>query len=294
MLTRAIPSYALDSPKSGGGDSMKPINLTIVMPTYNRAELLRENVSSLLKSNYSFELLIVDDGSTDETEKVVKSFNDTRITYYKHPVNCGYPKSLNDGITHAKNSQIFLCEDDAFVLNTDYFFSILISEMDRNTIVATRILANGKEIKSSPIDVLKRFFAAPLVKEIYNYHGNKRKIVESCSNSFGFNRDEISTRFEELDYVGNVFRIESDFQIRARKKGARIVYNPKLVIDHKHHRTGGLRVHDSEKFLHQCMVNHITFLKKYYSTWNIYMYILLKFLAHPAKWRTIMGFLERD
>lgn len=267
---------------------MKPINLTIVMPTYNRAELLRENVSSLLKSNYGFELLIIDDGSTDETERVVKSFNDPHITYYRQSVNCGYAKSLNNGIERAKNSQILLCEDDIFILNPDKFFEILISEMDHKTIVATHLLANGKEIKPNPVERLKSYFAASLAKEIYSYNGYKRRIVKFCNNCFGFNRDEISTRFDASDYSGNFFRIESDFQIRALKEGANIVYNPKLVVDHRRYIRGGLRVRDANIFLYQCMVNHITFLRKHYSTWNIYMYILLKLLAHPSKWSIIM------
>jgi len=271
---------------------MKPINLTIAMPTYNRAELLRENIGSLLKSKHDFELLIIDDGSTDDTESVVKSFSDPRITYYRHSVNCGYAKSLNDGIERAKNSQIFLCEDDAFILNPDKFFEILISEMDHRTIVATHLLVNGKETKPNLVKRLKRYFAAPLAKEVYCYNGHKRRTVKFCNNCFGFNRDKITTRFEESDYIGNFFRIESDFQIRALKKGANIVYNPKLVIDHRRYVSGGLRVRDVDTFFYQCMVNHITFLRRHYLTWNIYMNLLLKLLTHPTKWSIVKKALK--
>jgi glycosyltransferase involved in cell wall biosynthesis len=52
---------------------MRPINLTIVMATYNRADLLRKNIDLLLSSSYAFELLVIDDGSTDRTEKTVRS-----------------------------------------------------------------------------------------------------------------------------------------------------------------------------------------------------------------------------
>jgi len=271
---------------------MEPISLTIVIPTYNRAEMLRENITSLLKSDYAFELLIIDDGSKDETEKVVKSSEDPRITYYKHPLNCGYAKSMNEGIRHAKNSQIFLCEDDAFILSPDEFFETLLSEMGYKKIVATHLLANGKEIKPTLIERFKRFFAELFAREVYVYNGHKRKIVKFCNACLFFNRDEINTRFEESDYMGNAFRIETDFQIRARKEGAKIIYNPRLVINHKRYSTGGHRVRDENKFFYQCMVNHITFLRKHYSRWNIYIYTLLKFLAHPKKWSTIMRVLK--
>jgi len=266
---------------------MKPTSLTIVMPTYNRAELLRENVSFLLRSNCAFELLIIDDGSTDETERVVKSFNDQRITYYKHQRNYGYARSLNDGIYRAKNSRILLCEDDVFILNLDEFVKILISEMDDKTIVATHVLKNGEEIKPNLVERFRQYFAEPLAKEIYSYNGHSRRLAKFCNNCFGFNREEIGTRFEESDYRGNSFRIESDFQVRARKEGAKIVYNPKLVVDHKRCVKGGLRINDSNEFLYQCMTNHITFLRKHFSQWNIFMYVMLSVLARPTRWYVV-------
>lgn len=263
---------------------MKPINLTIIMPTYNRAKLLRENIKSLLKSDYSFELLIINDGSSDETEEVVKSFRDPRIVYRRHPFRCGYAKSLNEGIERSRNSRVLLLEDDAFILNPDVFLETLLHEKGYKQIVATHLLSKGKEIKLNLLERSKRFFAEPLAGEIYLYNGRKRKIVRFCNACCSFNKEEIKTRFEESDYFGNAFRVESDFQIRARKEGAAITYDPKLLVDHRRYSTGGHRVHDKDEYLYQCMVNHMIFSKKHYSIWNIFIYVLLKLLAHPTKW----------
>lgn len=269
------------------------MNLTIVMPTFNRAELLRENLDSILKLGDSFELLVVDDGSNDKTEEIVQSFGDPRVSYYKHRSNKGYARSLNDGIERAQNSRIFICEDDAFII-CSRFLEILLAEMCGNTIVATRLIAEGKEVRSNLVKRVQLFFAVPLAKEIVNYNGNERKNVDFCNNCFGFNRDEIETRFDESNYVGNVFRIESDFQIRARRRGARIIYNPELLINHKRHSSGGLRVPEPDRFLFQCMVNHMVFLRRHYSGWSIYAYLLLKFLVHPTKWRVIRKAIQHD
>jgi len=262
---------------------MKPINLTIVMTTYNRAELLRENIEHLLTSNYFFELLIIDDHSKDATEEVVKSFNDPRITYYRNPYNRGYPVSLNEGIQRAGNPNILFCEDDAFIVNPDGFFRILMSEISYKTIIATHLLLDGKEKKTTLVQKIKNFFAESLAGEVYCHNGRERRIVKFCNNCFCFNKTEISTRFNTSSYKGKVLRIESDFQIRARKEGARIVYNPKLVIDHRHYSSGGLRVHDRDELLYQRIVSHLSFLKLHYSIWNLYAYALLGFLGHPNK-----------
>lgn len=273
--------------ESAEENQMKQIELSIIIPTYNRAALLQSNIANILKSIYAFELLIVDDASQDETRQVIESFGDPRITYLKHDSNFGQSKSLNDGIDSARNSKIMVCEDDAFILNPDRFFRILLSELQQEMIVGTHLLVNGKENKSDYMGKIARFFAEPLSKEVYLCNGNKRRIVNYCNACFAFNRDSIKVRFEECDYVRNNYRFESDFQLRARREGAHIVYDPKLKIDHRHHITGGNRVGSRNRFLFLSTLNHMIFLGKFYSTWNIYFYLFLRFLAHPKGWRIL-------
>jgi len=55
---------------------------SIIIPTYNRSEKLKNTITSVLNQTFEdFELLIMDDGSTDDTEDIVNSFNDSRIIY---------------------------------------------------------------------------------------------------------------------------------------------------------------------------------------------------------------------
>ena len=72
--------------------------VSIVTCTYNRAHLLPRAIRSVLNQTYqNFELIIVDDGSIDNTEKVVKSFEDKRIIYHKHEMNKGVLAARNTG-----------------------------------------------------------------------------------------------------------------------------------------------------------------------------------------------------
>ena len=58
--------------------------ISIVMPTYNRAQLIGETVKSIQRQTYSnWELIIVDDGSDDNTEEIISGINDSRIQFYK-------------------------------------------------------------------------------------------------------------------------------------------------------------------------------------------------------------------
>jgi glycosyltransferase involved in cell wall biosynthesis len=91
---------------------------TIVVPSYNRANFIAKTINSVLNQTYAnFELIIVDDGSTDTTESIVKSFTDYRISYYK-TINSERGAARNYGIKKAKGDYItFLDSDDILYPN---------------------------------------------------------------------------------------------------------------------------------------------------------------------------------
>lgn len=101
-------------------------NVTIIIATYNRCELLKEAIESVLMQTYhDFELIVIDDGSTDDSNKMVASINDPRITYL-YQENHGRSHARNRGLQLAKGKYIgFLDSDDLFLpdklqLQVDY------------------------------------------------------------------------------------------------------------------------------------------------------------------------------
>lgn len=91
--------------------------LTILIPTYNCARYILECVNSLLVQDYTdFELLIIDDGSTDDTEEIINAIKDKRIVYLKNSVNIGIVATLNKGLKLAKGKYIARMDADDVVL----------------------------------------------------------------------------------------------------------------------------------------------------------------------------------
>jgi glycosyltransferase involved in cell wall biosynthesis len=88
--------------------------VTVVMPAYNRADLIADSIQSVLDQTYqNWELVIADDGSTDGTQKVVSNFTDPRIQYHRFEHNGGFGTARNRGIKLAKGLLIaFLDSDD--------------------------------------------------------------------------------------------------------------------------------------------------------------------------------------
>ena len=90
-----------------------PARVSVVIPTRNRAELLPRAVGSVLAQTWTdFELLIVDDHSTDETPAAIARFADERIRSFRHERNIGQSKALNTGIEHARGEYVAFLDDD--------------------------------------------------------------------------------------------------------------------------------------------------------------------------------------
>jgi len=90
--------------------------VSIIIPTYNRAGFLKEAIKSVLAQTYkNIEVIVVDDGSTDNTPKLVKQFTDKRIIYLRQE-NKGASSARNKGIESARGNYIaFLDSDDIWL-----------------------------------------------------------------------------------------------------------------------------------------------------------------------------------
>jgi glycosyltransferase involved in cell wall biosynthesis len=96
---------------------MEPL-ISVIIPTYNRANTISRALNSVLHQTYSnIEIIIIDDGSSDNTEEILNNFKDNRIII-KKSMNRGAPAARNMGIRIAKGDFIaFLDSDDEWMLN---------------------------------------------------------------------------------------------------------------------------------------------------------------------------------
>ncbi len=91
------------------------ILFTVIVPTFNRAHMIVETINSVLAQDYPFfELIIVDDGSTDNTEEIVKALRDDRIVYHKkkHEERA---VARNTGFQMAKGDFVTLLDSDDYL-----------------------------------------------------------------------------------------------------------------------------------------------------------------------------------
>jgi len=124
--------------------------VSIILPTYNGGTYIARAINSVIAQTYQqWELLIIDDGATDDTETVVQNFlSDSRIKYLKNAHNLGIQKTLNRGLREAKGEYVARIDDDDRWVDDEkvekqvYFFE----KHPEHVLVGTgTILVNEKE-----------------------------------------------------------------------------------------------------------------------------------------------------
>lgn len=110
--------------------------VSVLMPVYNCENYILEAVESILQQTYSnFELLLIDDCSTDATVDKIKSLNDDRIQLIIKPKNSGYTNSLNYGLQIAKGKYIARMDGDDISLPTRFEKQVAFLEANEDVVV---------------------------------------------------------------------------------------------------------------------------------------------------------------
>jgi glycosyltransferase involved in cell wall biosynthesis len=135
---------------------MNPV-VTVLMPVYNAEKYLREAIESILSQTLqNIEFLIIDDGSTDSSIEIIKSYNDNRIRFVQNEQNFGITYSLNRGIQLASTELIARMDADDIShptrLEKQYMYAQKYPEIALISSWIRRINSDGKFEKISGLD----------------------------------------------------------------------------------------------------------------------------------------------
>jgi glycosyltransferase involved in cell wall biosynthesis len=148
--------------------------VTVLMAVYNGQKCIRPTIESILNQTFTdFEFLIVNDGSSDRTAEIIKSYKDPRITLFNNDMNLGQTKSLNVGLKLARGK--YVARTDAGDVSLPERLLKQVKYVDSNPEVsvlgtsAFRYDGNSKIIDivhmpTAPQAMLQRiFFASPVI-----------------------------------------------------------------------------------------------------------------------------------
>ncbi|MGI8511570.1 MAG: glycosyltransferase family 2 protein [Solirubrobacteraceae bacterium] len=224
----------------GGGPHQA---ISIVLPTYNRAAALRENLGGFLAVEGIKEIVVVDDGSVDDTTAVLATHDDPRLHVVALERSGGQPRARNTGVDAASGSWVLFAEDDCR-FPPDYA-RVLLGEAERHgaEIVGAPFIyprdetdlpvamarGRARPVRRVGMDSVKRFPAEPTRTPFMPATALVRRTVFD------------SVRFDER-YGGNAWREETAFFVEAARRGFTCLLTNATAAYQLAHYEGGARV----------------------------------------------------
>ncbi|MEL7665233.1 MAG: glycosyltransferase family 2 protein [Methanosarcina mazei] len=259
--------------------SKRPL-VSIILPTYNRASILGVCVESVLNQLYtSWELLISDDCSTDNTEDVIKHYmtRDSRIKGIINEHNLGLPRNRNKALSAAAGQLVFFIEDD-LVLHQDCLERLVstYSSLEIHDIVIVPRLIENTDPDEEAVRHNIPFYVNRFTGEIFNNYGMDSGSVLEVNMGHAcclYPRDQLQGigGYEEKAYKGTYCREESDLNMRLINKGFKFYFQPAAVADHNRVSTGGCRLSGRLRQTYYYARNHIVFLLRNFGIRSTYM-----------------------
>lgn len=165
-------------------------SISVILPVYNGEKFLKECIESVLNQTHkSFELIIVNDGSEDASEEIVKSFNSERIKYFSKS-NEGVAATRNFGLRKAKGDIIsFIDQDDMW--NEQY-----LSEVVKGMKKSDFIYVNGKYLINNNIS---HNIYTDEQSELNKTHNNLERLIEQ---NFIVSPTQVSIKKDVIQKIG--------------------------------------------------------------------------------------------
>ena len=158
---------------------------SIVITVYNKADFIKNTINSVLNQTYkNFEIIVVNDGSTDASENIIRSIEDSRIKLI-NTKNQGASNARNTGINASKHTYIASLDGDD-IWHRNYLSQITeaINEFPKEKIFATAVSQQyGAKIKNATYS-----FKQEKTLEVHNYFKSSRKFSLLTSSSVIFHK----------------------------------------------------------------------------------------------------------
>ena len=237
--------------------------VSVIVTTYNRADLLSETLDSIINQTYKiFELIVVDDGSTDNTEEVVKKYNDSRLQYIKTDNWGGPARPRNIGIKQSKGKYIAFCDDDDIWLPQKLEKQIKCLDNSDTGMVFSMQKQFG--ITS----IFSNYFGIGPLPFKKDTSTNALLQVNCIPTSTVIIKKDLLDQIGYFDERRSFIAIEdNDLWIRASKV-ATIGYIPEVLVLHRNHRNSIYENSDTIDQGMQELSNKHGFVNKKYSIYN--------------------------
>ncbi|HJH25423.1 MAG TPA: hypothetical protein C5S37_01340 [Methanophagales archaeon] len=279
--------------------------VSIMLPTYNRGELLDRCIRSVLAQDFTdWELIILDDCSSDNTYIICKKFEEDHdnIAYHRNKIRKGLPENRNTGIAISNGDLVLFIEDD-LLLDKNCLKKLVetydkLKEGEKVGGIAPRLidgkLKQSKRKQSDPC-IFNKFTG--MMYDNYSTNLDSVKEVLTMHACSLYKKDALKEvgGYAETAYKGNYKREESDLNFRLRKVGYKLYFQSDAKTIHSKVNSGGCRVDSKRIDAYYTVRNHIIFTVRIFGIKSLYMIplFLLDFAYKTLKYIFVIAVLEK-
>lgn len=239
-------------------------DITLVVPTYDRAEALRANLGNMLNVEGISAVVIVNDGSKDDTLSVCEQFAEPRLRVITHPVNRGVATARNTGIEAARTEWILFGEDDCR-FPPDYAVVLLDEALrhDADLVGAPLLHKRSNDEDIQQVAALAPRAERPSMEEVGTFPN--RTIETPFIPARALVRRSVfdKVRFYE-GFPINGYREETDFFVQAVRAGFRSIFTPSTFCYQVDTWSGGQHHSSSLRYEYWVLRNNWRFLKRHH------------------------------
>jgi GT2 family glycosyltransferase len=217
--------------------------ISVVVPTFRRPLVLERTLTALLATDPGggeYEVVVVDDGSGDETPRIVRTIADPRLRFFPQE-NRGVAAARNLGVRQARGDLIVFIDDDILVPPSFLREHVAMHRRFNNALVNGRWDFEPALQAALEATAFGRFRLE--VEEWVKEGLAKRPLGDGLLEPEGVTACNLSLRREAFDRIGGFSEDfpfagaeDQDFSFRARRVGLQFVYNPDLRVWHNDHR----------------------------------------------------------
>ena len=217
---------------------MKDPFFSIIIPIYNRETTIKECIDSIVYQNYrNYELLLVDDGSTDDSQKICQEYvKDNSNIHYYYKENGGLSDARNYGLQYANGTHIiFLDSDDMLGITSLKTFSKIITKYDPD-VISYEFCFDKSELEKTCVDPNRDNIKQLPVKEYFQENIAvtnkvfKRDCIANTSFVYGQISEDVLFLFKIYEKANFIYKMSEKFYYYRKNEGS-ITTSPLSLAD---------------------------------------------------------------
>lgn len=186
------------------------IDISIVIPSYNNLDLLKQSLFSVLyQKNIELEIIIVDDSTTNTIKKFIEKLNSQKIKFFKNNPSKGAVNNWNYGLTLAKGRFVTILHHDEYYEDTENQLYYLLKNSNNSDIVVSKVNVIKNENESYGLFLNKYLKSlilnyAPSVLFFYNFIGPMSTVILKNEKKIYFNSN--LRWYVDVDWYYRIFK----------------------------------------------------------------------------------------